>query len=279
MKGKNRILMLLIVCLVPWAAKAQIPFSYQEGFESYNNGKVPTGWTVVTSSDANVVSANTYNGNRSFGFLYAQTINQQNQNIVALPYFEIVPGSATISFWSKAEKNNNYCGNLQVGYITDVTNPSTFVPVATYNYTGFVNYNYVENLNLSSMPENARIAFRHCPNQKSYKWYIDDITVSAQEICCLVPTVTVPILTPGNGSLATLRWTENNEANAWLLQYGTDPDFTEGTYQTMDQGFSVTGTTVTAYLTELTPEQTYYARVQSACTSCGQSSQWYRRYS
>lgn len=273
MKGKNMILMLLIAFLMPWTAKAQNSFSYQESFENYNSG-VPTGWTVVTSSTARVGSTYVHNGNRSFGFIGAQIIGNQCQNIVALPYFEFVPGSATISFWSKAETDNSFCGNLEVGYITDVANPSTFVSVATYNYTSYVNYTYVENLHLLSMPENARIAFRHRPNQKSYKWYIDDITVSAQEICCFVPTVNAPILTPGNGSIATLSWTEHNETNEWLLQYGTDPNFTEGTYQTMDQGFTVTGTTVTAYLTGLTPEQTYYARVQSVCTSCGQSSQW-----
>ena len=274
MKGKNTILALLIAILLPLAAQAQNPFSYQEDFENYNNYAVPTGWTVVTSSNAKVVSTNAYNSVKSFGFVYAQNMGNQSQNLVALPSFELVPGSATISFWSKAEMNSSYCGNFQVGYITDITNPASFVPVATYNYTQHAAYTYVENLHLSSMPENARIAFRHCPNNPSYKWYIDNITVNAQEICCRVPTVFTPVLTPGNGSIAMLNWTENNDADAWLLQYGTDPDFTEGSYQTMDQGFIVSGTTVTANLTGLTPEQTYYARVQSVCTGCSQNSQW-----
>ena len=86
MKGKNMILMLLIAFLMPWTAKAQNSFSYQEGFENYNNG-VPTGWTVVTSSTARVGSTNAHNGTRSFGFIRAQNISGQFRNIVALPYF------------------------------------------------------------------------------------------------------------------------------------------------------------------------------------------------
>ena len=90
--------------------------------------------------------------------------------------------------------------------------------------------------------------------------------------CCPKPTVAFPVI--NNGNEASLSWTENGTAQAWELQVGTDPSFAAYTYETIIQGFAVSGNTVTANLTNLVPEQTYYARVQANCTDCGETSQW-----
>ena len=72
------------------------------------------------------------------------------------------------------------------------------------------------------------------------------------------PSGLTATLTPGNGTIATLDWTERGTATKWALQYGTDEAFTDGTYTEA----TVTGTP-TKSLTGLTPETTYYARVKS----------------
>lgn len=263
-----------------WTANAQNTTVYQENFESYTPSSglhytLPTGWTKATSSSAVGVQNNAtqvHNGSKSFGFNRAQSINNQYLSIIALPEIEVVTGTATLSFWSKAEMNDNRCGNFEVGYITDVTNPASFVSLRSYSYANYLSYSLVE-VHLSAMPSNARIAFRHHPNEINYKWYIDDVIVNAQLPCCPAPTVAAPILTQGNGTVTTLRWTENGTATAWVLHYGTDPSFIEGSYQTMTEGFTVSGSTVTAQLSGLTPEQTYYARLQAICEGCG-NSEW-----
>ena len=274
MANKRTLFLLMAMLIMPWVAFSQNTIIYQTGLEEYNDGSLPTGWTkVVSGSTASVRTNNVHSGSKSFGFIYTQNNNGTYNNIVALPEFEIVTGSASLEFWSKAESNNSNCGRFDVGYITDVTNASTFVALSTIDYYQHLNYTFVT-ISLSRMPDNARIAFRHRPNFNNYKWYIDDLKVYAQPFCCPKPTVFDPILTPGDGTVATLRWTENGEADAWNLQYGSDPDFTPDTYQTMTQGFNNSGNTVTANLSSLNSEQTYYARVQANCIDCGQASPW-----
>ena len=63
----------------------------------------------------------------------------------------------------------------------------------------------------------------------------------------------------------TLSWTKGGEENAWVLQYGTDANFTSGTYTEVTNGFTMSGTTVSYPLNNLTGETTYYARVKADC--------------
>ena len=88
---------------------------------------------------------------------------------------------------------------------------------------------------------------------------------------CLPISDLAVTLTPGDGTVATLTWTENGSASDWVLQYGTNQEFTVGSYTEVTTGFSVDGTTVTANLTSLTAEQTYYARVKADCGENGES--------
>ena len=88
---------------------------------------------------------------------------------------------------------------------------------------------------------------------------------------CLPVSELATTLTPGDGTVATLTWTENGSASDWVLQYGTNQEFTVGSYTEVTTGFSVDGTTVTANLTSLTAEQTYYARVKADCGENGES--------
>ncbi|MBO4875264.1 MAG: fibronectin type III domain-containing protein, partial [Bacteroidales bacterium] len=77
-------------------------------------------------------------------------------------------------------------------------------------------------------------------------------------VSCLAPTALAATLTPGNGTIATLSWTENGTATDWVLEYGTEADFAGAT------SVNVNGTP-SADLTGLTAESTYYARVKAAC--------------
>lgn len=97
-----------------------------------------------------------------------------------------------------------------------------------------------------------------------------DFTVLAT---CPVPTDLQYTPTLGDGTVATLTWEQGYFEEAWVLQYGTDSLFTDGTYTEVTTGFTVEGTTITANLTGLTPEATYYARVKADCGD-GDQSYW-----
>ena len=157
-------------------------------------------------------------------------------------------------------------GTVQVGYITDVNDASTFVLVkslasSTSSFT-------TTTVDLSTVPATAaRIAI------KQYTWYdcyIDDIVVETLPTC-FIPTALAATLTPGDGTVATLSWTKGGEETNWVLQYGTDSEF--NTFETYDGEFTIEGTTISADLMSLTPETTYYARVKSDCGG-GDLSTW-----
>lgn len=84
-------------------------------------------------------------------------------------------------------------------------------------------------------------------------------------VACPAPTDLKATLTPGNGTVATLSWTENGTATNWVLEYGTDSEFSGAT------SVNVSGTP-TKDFTGLTPETTYYARVKA--TQGGDESAW-----
>ena len=77
-------------------------------------------------------------------------------------------------------------------------------------------------------------------------------------VACPAPTGLEVALTPGNGSVAALAWTENGTADAWVVEYGTAADFTGATTVNVTER-------PTTQLTGLTPETTYYARVKTNC--------------
>lgn len=86
-------------------------------------------------------------------------------------------------------------------------------------------------------------------------------------IACPQPTDLVATLTSGNGTIATLSWTETGEASDWVLEYGTTSDFTGAI------AVNVSGTPSKG-LTNLIAETTYYARVKASCGGQDGESVW-----
>ena len=83
---------------------------------------------------------------------------------------------------------------------------------------------------------------------------------------CAFPTNFTATTVPGVGTDANFSWVKGYDETAWNLQLATDVDFNNvvTTYFT-DDGFVVDGNNVTFHATGLTPEQTYFARVQADC--------------
>ncbi|MCR4958964.1 MAG: fibronectin type III domain-containing protein, partial [Prevotella sp.] len=82
-----------------------------------------------------------------------------------------------------------------------------------------------------------------------------------------MPAGLTATLTPGDGTIATLNWTEPGNATDWVLEYGMDADF-QGAVS-----LNVSGTPV-ADLTDLIPKSTYYARVKAIYNDDNSESPW-----
>ena len=145
----------------------------EEGFE---NTSMPEGWAHIGSGSAAPSTSYTHaSSSRSLEFKSATS-----NNVVVLPQFTAEPNQLTIDFWSRAESNSlSQSGYFDLGYVTDASDASTFAILETYSAEDHGDgYVHVENYSLSSVPNGARIAFRHRSGLTYYYWYIDDVTIT-----------------------------------------------------------------------------------------------------
>ena len=84
-------------------------------------------------------------------------------------------------------------------------------------------------------------------------------------VACPAPTGLKATLTPGNGSVATLSWTEPGDAAAWVVAYKVEGE----------EEFTEVAVTENPYtLTGLTPETAYTAKVKAVCGGEDGESLW-----
>ena len=183
--------------------------------------------------------------------------------VTALPQFDENLSDLLLTFWTY---NNRYSSSyntiLELGYITNPFDASTFVPTDTLTYTSYTQViKSFTNLADLDLPATTRIAFRY--NQQSSSnltsWYIDDMSVELLP-SCMHPT-NLHATNIGETDV-TLAWTELGTSTGWNIEYGST-GFTPG------QGV---GTLVPADATPFTVEgltsgTAYDFYVQSDCGS------------
>ena len=229
-----------------------IPFT--ENFDSYAASSYSTGislpdcWSVVpvpTSYSSNTTVI--YNTSAHSGSNHLRSYYATNNKII-LPEMDAATNTLQVRFWHRQSSSGNY-GSLQVGYLTDIEDTSTFVAVQSFSNIGTT---YIESeVTLENAPDDARIAFRHLGSGSyNYIWYIDDITVEPIPACKNVTAVTVPSANVTSNS-ATLSWTDTRNTGATYTIYNkaTEPATILGT--TTEAGVT------TINLTGLTAHTTY----------------------
>ena len=103
-----------------------------------------------------------------------------------------------------------------------------------------------------------------CADEEESAW--SNSISFATTVACPAPTALKAIITPGNGSIATLKWSAGAAEEAWVIEYDTDADFATA----IDS--AVVDSTID--LTGLVAEQTYYARVKANCGEEDGESVW-----
>lgn len=84
-----------------------------------------------------------------------------------------------------------------------------------------------------------------------------DVQTFKTTIACPAPTALAATLTPGDGSVATLRWKAGQDEAAWIVEYSLNSDLSDSIEVLANDTF--------VNLSGLTAEQTYYARVKADC--------------
>ncbi len=160
--------------------------------------------------------------------------------------------ASNIDYQSALLSWNGEADSWKVAYKTSTASQFTEVSVNTNSYT-------LTEL-LPEMSYTVKVA-AVCGDETVW---CEPISFTTLPMPCPAPTA----LTAANvtGTTASLSWTETGSATSWVLQYGTDDAFANGTYaETIVNG------TPAADLVDLTAETEYYARVKSTCSANNQS--------
>ncbi len=226
----------------------------------------PACWARVgTGGSTNVQSS--ASGPSQPNVLYIYGSSATSQGLVAMkPVSNAGDGTHRLRF--KARGNFTLGGNIEVGYVTNPSDPTTFVGLQTFTTTSTTVYDLFTATLGTAPGTNQVLAFRHT-GTPAYSILIDDVVWEAIPSCIEPTQIVASAITTTS---ATISWTAPTSAapangyEYYLATTTTAPSLT--TTATGSVGVGIT----TANLTALTPATTYYVWVRSVCSSTDSSS-------
>jgi hypothetical protein len=168
-------------------------------------------------------------------------------NMLALPEFTNNLSELRVSFWATGYSYTNT--NVEVGYMTDVNDPTTFVPVfanagvpGARGGSGGGHGNYMGPFSFSNVSvSNARIALRYTGPGASSGWNVDDFTVEIAP-ACESPLKSSVTATNIGGHVATITWVDPNPNHtAWTVYYKKTTETDWSTAPASDTTLVLTG--------------------------------------
>ena len=233
------------ITVLPWT----------EGFEGY---------TATTDIQADLNCWNTVKGSSSKFYVindvarvHGGSNSLRFNGYATTPLMAILPPFADdistleLSFWALAE-NGTTAGVLRIGYVTDVTDSSTFVLTALLNGADHTTYTQ-ENVTFAGAPEGARIAIQQVNGNNNYWWWIDDIDVHIAPICARPQGVTVSNITSTTADV-TISDSTIVGSYMYILTDGTNSDTVTNISDTIIS------------LTDLQPGTYYDINVAAVCS-------------
>ncbi|MBQ0111773.1 MAG: fibronectin type III domain-containing protein, partial [Bacteroidales bacterium] len=125
--------------------------------------------------------------------------------------------------------SETYAGLMEIGYITDVNDQTSFVAMDTIPYMGQNRYDMFV-YNFATAESGSRIAIRYTSSSTTTSWYFDDVTIE------LIPSCPGPDYTSltasvsyDNAYTAELSWTDAINS-AWRVYYKQSTDSTYENY-------------------------------------------------
>jgi len=196
-----------------------ITLPYSQNFDSVETSTMPACWQRINTyynyglHYPNASENNPYSGVNSLEF--------ENDFIHGTPTYVILPlmpqtiNNLQISFWSR--RGGASAGTLSVGYMNDLTNTNSFVPVwstsgatAPYQYEPIsVSFQNV----MADLSQDNYIVFKYQATAY-YSWYVDDILVEEIPTCPKPNDLTASMVT---SHTATLSWT--GSADSYVVYY------------------------------------------------------------
>ena len=248
---KISIFLMLMAFFAPLAANAQNSIPFNEGFESMTSvdDLTAAGWTLSTTESGTFLAietgaSNVYEGAKSLNLDAWDASSSSSVQYLGLPLVAGNLNTLQISFAYKVSS-----GTIDVGYLTNATDFSTFTSLAQYSSSSSFT---VKTTDLSEAPTNAaRLVLKYTG---WFRCYLDSFEVKELPSCQAATSITASDIT---ATSATIAW--EGEGDTWNLKYN---------------GIEVNGISAMSYnLTSLTDGTNYTVSVQNVCSD-GTTTDW-----
>ncbi|WP_299182099.1 T9SS type A sorting domain-containing protein, partial [uncultured Chryseobacterium sp.] len=234
---------------------------YTEDFDatstgSTSNTNAPTCWSYLETSGSagyGYVSSTSPASSPNCFYLYNSSATSGNIMLVSPQTNNLSDGTKRVKFMAKGS-SNSYA--LQVGTLSDPTNPATFSAIGSSITLTNSWAQYIVDIPVGT---DLNLAFRHGLGGTYRSIYIDDVTVESIPACVEPTGITVASITY---KAATVSWTASSSAPS-----GNYDLFVSTTNTAPAPGATPTVSNVTSpyTLTPLTPSTSYYVWVRSNC--------------
>ncbi|MBP3739607.1 MAG: fibronectin type III domain-containing protein [Bacteroidales bacterium] len=248
---------------------------WTENFESYSGlGNIYNGSSAIPCWDFTAAPNNYWaisttservRGTRSLQFNPYSVIAP---HIVVLPPFDEEISGLEMSIWIQAEGASS--GTLNIGYITNPNDISTFVPSFSVTSTVTIPEDVWEQVfvTFAGAPEGARIAIRQMTTSTNWYWWIDDIDVHVMPDCTM-PVITVSDVTSED---ATVSLVDANNIGSYAVALYANGSLVDSTTCTGDLTYSTLtpNTHYTIYAYTICADGMTDAATATFHTECGE---------
>ncbi|MBQ2303595.1 MAG: fibronectin type III domain-containing protein [Bacteroidales bacterium] len=218
---------------------------------------------VVTTTQNNGVFPRIYHeGYVPAAHSGSRTLEFKGNGLLALPIFSRPVNTLRFEFYANTTASDSAtAGVMEVGIITDVTDPYTFVPLQQVTPVGFQRSGsfLVGPFDFNTMTETeGRIALRFTPasSNQGESWNLDDFKVMPIP-ACPSPVANSVVISDITDTQATVSWTDPDETHtAWTVYYKSSSDESYSTLAATEQSIT---------LTDLTPTTSYSVYVMTNC--------------
>ena len=189
-----------------------------------SSGAIPPGWKKMGAGSLLYATSGSY----VYDAVSLRFTGSATNNIAVLPNFPAPVQNLYLQFMTRPEGTSASAGAFDVGYVTDVTDTTSFVPVETYTYNEFNDAYQQKYVNFTTVPDNARIAFRHRSESITWYWFVDNVEVGYDQ-CPSVGSVTVEDV---QYESATVSWNGVAQGIQYLLNLNGQTFTTADTFYT-----------------------------------------------
>ncbi|MCQ2297210.1 MAG: fibronectin type III domain-containing protein [Bacteroidales bacterium] len=207
-----------------------LPLTYTfEGDATGTSSPLPYCWTRYNDGTTydyypyiNNTTTYAHSGSNVLYFYSPTTTGTYGDTLMAvLPEIDatIPTSSIEVSFWGRISSSTYSNSEVQVGILSDPTDPSTFVPSGSFHFTTEHQFYTID---LAGNTSNGHyVAFMMTRQSSAQYAYIDDITIDRGSAC---PRAFALGCTAVTTNSAVLSWSDTAYAAGYVVEYWPDND-------------------------------------------------------